>query len=168
MSCGTGGSSTHTAGSMCRTSNPGYRSLVYSAIAVAVLDRLLKHLALTGQLRLDLGWLKLSLSLNRGIAFGWFRHLPAGLLVGVQVGIIAAFTVLFLRMRDVYLKAGLFLIVVGAVGNFMDRLFYRCVVDYIRLVFFPPVFNLSDALITAGAVLVALRELGIIKDRVAI
>ncbi len=168
MSCGTEGSSTYTAGSMCRASNPDCRWLLYSALALAVVDRVLKRLALAGHLRLDLGWLKLSLSLNRGIAFGWFRHLPAGLLVALQVGIIGAFTVLFLRVRDAYLKAGIFLIIVGAVGNFMDRLFYRCVVDYIRLVFFPPVFNLSDALITAGAVLVALKELGIIKDRMGV
>jgi len=50
-------------------------------------------------------------------------------------------------------KLGLILILSGAIGNLIDRLHFGCVVDFIDLKVWP-VFNLADAYITIGAVII--------------
>ena len=51
------------------------------------------------------------------------------------------------------LKFGYFLVLSGALSNIIDRLKYGCVIDFINLKFWP-VFNLADALIVVGAILI--------------
>ena len=64
----------------------------------------------------------------------------------------------------------------GAVGNLLDRLTRSPgvargeVIDWIDLIYFPPVFNLADVAITfsaAGLVVLSLRGIGIDGTRVA-
>ena len=57
----------------------------------------------------------------------------------------------FLR-REYAKSAPLALIILGAAGNLFDRLKYGYVIDYLDLKYFT-VFNLADAMIVAGAVL---------------
>ena len=45
------------------------------------------------------------------------------------------------------------LITGGIIGNLVDRIFYGCVFDYLKLSFFSPVCNFSDYFITLGAVI---------------
>ena len=47
------------------------------------------------------------------------------------------------------------LIVGGGLGNLVDRVIYRYVVDYLSLSFFPPVCNFADYCITIGVVILA-------------
>ena len=66
------------------------------------------------------------------------------------------------RRAQVLARIGFALIVGGALGNLIDRAVYGHVIDYI--LFHTPVwsfavFNLADAFITVGAVLVVLEEL---------
>ena len=45
------------------------------------------------------------------------------------------------------------LLIAGAIGNLIDRIFYGFVVDYISVSFFPPVCNFADYCITVGTIL---------------
>ncbi|MCD6149441.1 signal peptidase II [bacterium] len=50
------------------------------------------------------------------------------------------------------------LILSGALSNLIDRLRYGCVIDFIDLKFWP-VFNLADAFITIGGIMIIVKAL---------
>jgi signal peptidase II len=103
---------------------------------------------------------------NTGAAFS-FLHGSAGwqrwLVVGLAV-VAACFIVFLLRRHGAQRLFGwaLALILGGAVGNVIDRLWHGSVVDFIQVhwhdaVF--PSFNVADSAITVGAGLLILDEL---------
>jgi lipoprotein signal peptidase len=51
----------------------------------------------------------------------------------------------------------LFLILAGACGNFLDRIFFGCVIDFIDLKVWP-IFNLADSFITIGAIMIVIKH----------
>jgi signal peptidase II len=100
------------------------------------------------------GPLGLTLSHNRGVAFGIAGG--AGLrLVLVTVVALAVIGYLFARepgRRGMWVAVGL--LGGGALGNLADRIRADAVTDYVDLASWPP-FNLADVAITAGVVLMA-------------
>lgn len=109
----------------------------------------------------------LTLLYNRGAAFsflsdesGWQRWFF------IAVALIAVvFIVHWLRKLDAdqrWTAFGLALILGGAVGNLIDRLWHGHVVDFIQIYyrdFYWPAFNIADSAITVGAVLLILLGL---------
>ena len=66
-------------------------------------------------------------------------------------------TYTFLKTQDITQKIGLLLVLSGGFGNFIERLFYGSVTDYLHLRIGTTslfVFNFADFLITLGAVLI--------------
>ena len=64
-----------------------------------------------------------------------------------------------LKDEDVLAKYSLCLILSGAIGNLIDRLRIRAVVDFIDVHYYNyhwPAFNIADALITIGVFLMAI------------
>jgi signal peptidase II len=107
-----------------------------------------------------LGPLKLTLAHNEGVAFG----LAGGggvLLVAITLAALAFVVYLFARspVRPwMWVATGL--LAGGAIGNLTDRVRADAVTDFIDLPHWPP-FNLADAAITVGVivlVLIYLRE----------
>jgi len=47
---------------------------------------------------------------------------------------------------------GLILILAGAISNILDRLYFGCVIDFIKIPFWP-LFNLADAFIIIGVII---------------
>lgn len=101
---------------------------------------------------------------NTGVAFSMFSFIGDRGLVAISAGVILFVLYLASRTeaRNWIARLGFALIIGGALGNIIDRLAYGHVVDYI--LFHTPVwsfavFNLADALITVGAVLVIIEEL---------
>ncbi|MEO5759127.1 MAG: signal peptidase II [Mesorhizobium sp.] len=142
-----------------------YALLVIAAIA---LDQWVKYLVETGlafQEKLDLvPFLALFRTYNIGIAFSMFSSFGDIGLIVISLGVVAF--VLYLATRTpaghVLARTGFALIVGGALGNLIDRATYGHVIDYI--LFHTPVwsfavFNLADAFISVGAVLVVFDEL---------
>ncbi|MCM8780395.1 MAG: signal peptidase II [Candidatus Omnitrophica bacterium] len=89
---------------------------------------------------------------NRGAAFGIFRNQT---LLFILTSILAISLILFNLKRDAGRKSILYnfslaLILGGALGNLVDRLFLGYVVDFLDFRIWP-VFNLADSAITAGA-----------------
>ena len=87
--------------------------------------------------------------------------LPEGLMLGL-VGIILAVVVWLLvknyRRENIFLIFSLSLIIVGAVSNLIDRLYFGFVVDFISF-FDYSIFNLSDVYIVCGVGLILIREM---------
>ena len=107
-----------------------------------------------------LGPLGLTLSHNRGVAFGLAGGAGLGL---VLVTVVALAVIAYVFSRDperpgMWVAAGL--LAGGALGNLIDRLVAGEVTDYIAVGSWPP-FNVADIAITAGVllmVLIYLRE----------
>ena len=94
---------------------------------------------------------------NQGIAYS----IPiSGITLIVTVLLILALLVFILfrnyQRREIIIIFSLTLIIVGAFSNFLDRLRYDYVVDFITLTGWP-VFNLADAMITAGVVIMIVK-----------
>ncbi|HET7177764.1 MAG TPA: signal peptidase II [Solirubrobacterales bacterium] len=103
------------------------------------------------------GPLGLTLSHNRGVAFGLASSGGAAL-IAVTVGALALVGVLFARnpaRPGMWAAAGL--LAGGALGNLADRVRAGAVTDYVDLNLFSwPPFNLADVSITVGVLLLAL------------
>ena len=141
-----------------------YAGLV--AVAVA-LDQWIKYLAET-RLALHeqvdiLPFLALYRTYNTGVAFSMLSSFGDTGLIVISLAVIAF--VLYLASRstgDQFLaRIGFALIVGGAIGNLIDRAVYGHVIDY--MLFHTPVwsfavFNLADAFITVGAIMVLAEE----------
>ena len=141
-----------------------YAGLV--AVAVA-LDQWIKYLvetrlALHEQVDI-LPFLALYRTYNTGVAFSMLSSFGDTGLIVVSLAVVAF--VLYLATRstaDQWLaRIGFALIIGGAIGNLIDRAVYGHVIDYI--LFHTPVwsfavFNLADAFITVGAIMVLAEE----------
>ena len=105
------------------------------------------------------GFLSFQLEKNFGVAFG--LPLNKTLTVILTVIIIIILISILLKLyykKNVWLVFSLSLIILGAGSNLIDRLKYGFVVDYINVPFFT-VFNLADAMISLGVVLVISQQL---------
>lgn len=92
-------------------------------------------------------------SCNYGIAMGII--LPSTVFV-ILWGVIMAIVIYFWiqKLEKSFIKQlPLILILSGGISNIIDRLYYGCVVDYIPFLNISS-FNIADAFITVGAVLI--------------
>jgi len=130
--------------------------LAFVALGTAVCDLALKLVPLGGPRALLPGVLGLAYTQNRGVAFGLLDSRPeVSLLVSVALVLLGGVYARGLRLtRPEALGAGLML--GGALGNLMDRILHGAVSDYLQLQLFRfPLFNLADACLTLGALLLA-------------
>ncbi|WP_455481987.1 signal peptidase II [Bartonella sp. B35(2025)] len=101
---------------------------------------------------------------NSGIAFSFFSSFPHWWLIFLTLTIIVF--VLWVYKNTEYNKSlsrfGLILIIGGAIGNFIDRIRFHYVIDYILFhiddIFYFAVFNLADAFITMGVIAILIEE----------
>ena len=146
---------------------------VWIALAVLILDQITKWIV---KLRMDLG--------DTIPVIGQFFHITSHRNKGAAFGILQGQTVFFLIVTVVFLagiiwylyktyKAGekwtpfaLSLMLGGAIGNFLDRLIYGEVVDFLQFHFdfgfFDydfPIFNVADSGIVVGTILILIITL---------
>jgi signal peptidase II len=97
---------------------------------------------------------------NTGAAFGMFKSLGSNFFVMVSVA--AIIFLVYLIAKNTYNLFGLSLILGGAVGNLIDRVFYGKVVDFIDFSvgsFHWPSFNVADSALTVGIIIIFLTSL---------
>jgi signal peptidase II len=131
------------------------------AVAVVVADQLTKHWAVTSLAASgprDVFWtLRWNLSFNSGMAFSQGQGLGP-VIGGVALAVIIYMASTIRRMASPFAALAGGLIIGGAVGNLIDRLFRERgwlrgrVVDFIDFQWFP-IFNIADSAITVGGVL---------------
>jgi signal peptidase II len=106
-----------------------------------------------------LGPLGLTLAHNRGIAFGLASG-GGGALIALTLAALLFVGVLFARNPTrPWMWVAVGLLAGGALGNLADRIRAGAVTDYVDAFGWPP-FNLADAAITLGVVVLALSYLG--------
>ncbi len=97
------------------------------------------------------GVFHLTLVYNRGAAFGMLKNqIPLFIFVSL-----AAIVLIFVNLKkdNSFLnRISLSLILAGALGNLVDRIFLGHVVDFLDFRIWP-VFNIADSAITIGAIL---------------
>lgn len=153
------------------------RKWLLLVVVIVVLDQWTKYLADT---RLDYGhpvellsWFNLYLAYNTGAAFnflseagGWQRWFFGAVAVVAIVVLIAWLR--RLDARDWPLSLSLSLILSGAIGNLIDRIWLGYVIDFIQWHYrdwYWPAFNLADSAITAGVTVLVLRTLFASRDK---
>ena len=129
------------------------------AAFVALLDQIIKYSVVNnikphGTVSIISGVLNITYVENRGVAFGMFTDMRW---IFVALTALMIFAIIFYMFKKrpegkfFYIVAGL--IIGGGLGNLYDRIVNGYVIDYISLLFFPPVCNFADYCITVGVIL---------------
>lgn len=136
---------------------------LWLSVAVVALDQLSKlaadHLLTLYAPRPVIPFFNLTLVYNQGAAFsflseagGWQRWLFT--LLAVAVSIFLIIWISKLRESERWTAASLALILGGAVGNLIDRVWHGYVIDFFDVYYGRyhwPAFNIADSAITVGA-----------------
>lgn len=103
---------------------------------------------------------------NRGAAFGIMqnsRWIFIAITLIVSAGIV--YILFFKKNESRIFKTSLILILSGALGNLIDRIFRGYVVDMIEVTFINyPVFNFADCCVVIGAILFCIYILFVYKE----
>ena len=107
---------------------------------------------------------------NTGAAFSFLANKTYGIIllscVSVAFCIAVVWFMIKKKPKNKLLTISLALMLSGAIGNVIDRIFRGYVVDFIETTFINfPVFNVADIAITIGAVLVIIFVLFFDRDR---
>lgn len=81
--------------------------------------------------------------------FGIF--FPKWILLILSLFVLLFLFSLFTKSDDALFRWSLVVLLAGGMGNFLERIFFGCILDYISLPFFP-VFNGADILLTIGVI----------------
>ncbi len=135
---------------------------------IIIIDQITKYAASSMLLMHEpvpvLPFFNFTLMHNTGAAFsfladqgGWQRWFFAALALGVSI----VLTVWLYRLKthEKWLALALSLVLGGAVGNLIDRVYYGYVIDFIDIYYNTlhwPAFNIADSAITAGAVMLVI------------
>jgi signal peptidase II len=136
------------------------------AAIVVALDQYTKHLIvanfLPGESRFVIPHLlKWTYEQNEHGAFGLFGSSPV-MLIGMALLVLLVFWFSFRDQarRSLVVRIAFGMILGGAIGNIVDRLHFRYVVDFIDFYrIWPNIFNVADACITTGVILLLLSSL---------
>lgn len=132
------------------------------ALIVITLDQISKHIFWTLGKNFDVidGFLRVTLVRNSGAAFGM---LQGGRVFLIAASVAAAIFIVFLAERmspgERAKRAFLGMILGGAVGNLIDRLYPGHVIDFIDMGIASyrwPVYNFADTAVTVGGILLVL------------
>ncbi len=156
---------------MAKSSRRGVGSWLMLATLIILLDQLTKALivrsfAFAERKAIIAGFFDLTLLYNKGAAFsflasaaGWQRWFF------ITLGLVAAVFIIYLLLRhagQTLFALALALILGGAIGNVIDRIFRGQVVDFLLVYYeryFFPAFNVADSAISIGAVLLIFDEI---------
>jgi signal peptidase II len=134
-------------------------------VALAAIDQVIKffvnaNLKEVGSVSVIDNLLSFTYVENNGVAFGSFAG-NRWIFVALTTALIAAILIYMFKKKpqSKLFYASVALIVGGGIGNFIDRVLYGYVIDYISLSFFPPVCNFADYCITVGTVLLMIYVL---------
>lgn len=133
-------------------------------VVFVVLDQLIKLAVVNMENSISLinNFLQLNYVKNYGVAWSMFSNKLNFIIVFSIIAIGYLFYILNQYREHVIIHFGLLMMIGGALGNIIDRIFRGFVVDYIDVVIFGydfPVFNLADSLLVCGVIIIFLETL---------
>ena len=104
---------------------------------------------------------------NYGVAFSFLNNESFNLSLWISILVLIICFVLFLYIFTSFFKENFStteyfafsLILAGGLGNFIDRINYGFVVDFIDISFNPYIFNLADSYVTIGILIYVFKSL---------
>ncbi len=142
--------------------------------ALIAIDQVTKYLALRflkpqGSITIIENIFSLTFVENRGAAFGIFQGKTT--ILSIITTIITIFIIYFYiklpKEPKIYswLRFSLILIISGAIGNLIDRVGRKYVIDFFHATFIDfPVFNMADIYVVVGSILMAILVIFFIKE----
>ena len=137
-----------------------------TVISIVLFDRLSKNLfseilSLGESLPIIRNFLHMTLVHNTGIAFGLFKDQGVVFIIIPVIAIILlAYNIYYYRQNNEKLSrlyiVAFSMILGGAIGNLIDRIYCGYVIDFIDFRVWP-VFNIADSAITIGAIIIAIN-----------
>ena len=143
-------------------------TLFFLSLTLVILDQVTKALVINFFNLYDsvalLPMINLTFVVNYGFAFGLLNNpsLNQILVSLVILAIIIYFLYLLIKTQDKIFQLTLTLILAGALGNFIDRIFRGFVIDFIDIYigkYHWPAFNIADSCITVGFVVLMINIL---------
>ena len=143
-------------------------TLFFLFLTLVILDQFTKALVINFFNLYDsvalLPMINLTFVVNYGFAFGLLNNpsLNQILVSLVILAIIIYFLYLLIKTQDKIFQLTLTLILAGALGNFIDRIFRGFVIDFIDIYigkYHWPAFNIADSCITLGFVVLMINIL---------
>jgi signal peptidase II len=134
---------------------------------VILLDQATKVLVWKSALYLPIHltpFLDIVLTYNKGISFGILNASPRAVHIGlivVNIMVTAYLVHLGRKMKDKPSRIALYLIIGGAIGNIIDRLWNGAVIDFLDFYIFNYhwyTFNIADSAIVIGAAILMWRQ----------
>ena len=121
------------------------------------------------------GLFDLTMVWNRGVSFGLGQSegIMRWVLVALTVAIAVGFAIWLFRAQRKLTAIALAMVVGGAIGNVIDRVLFGAVVDFLDFsgiwepYFFNYIFNVADAAISVGAVLLFVDQFLMMRDEKA-
>ncbi|MFC0329165.1 signal peptidase II [Paenibacillus sepulcri] len=146
------------------------------AVGVIIVDHVVKwlvsmYMTIGQQITVIPGVFGLASIRNKGAAFsilegqlGFFIAVTSLVIIGIMIYLHRVYR------ENQFLSYGLALVLGGALGNYIDRVFKGEVVDMLQVHFFNfPIFNVADSLLCIGVAMIAIDSLRASrKDRTGI
>jgi len=133
------------------------------SLLAIILDQVTKYAAVDylkeiGSVKVIDGVLNFTYAENTGAAFSLFSGARWGFIVFTLV--ITAAMIVILQKKIVHHpvgRIGMYMVIGGAIGNFIDRLIFGYVVDMFEFTFVDfAIFNVADIFLTVGEVLIGI------------
>ena len=134
--------------------------MVLALVVSLLLDQITKAWILKADVfRLTLipGVLWLERISNTGMAFGMFSSYTDQITI-VSTVIVIVLSIFHKNFTGIQ-RTAVGMIIGGALGNIIDRIRFGSVVDFIRLRYYPAIFNVADTAIVIGGILIAISYL---------
>lgn len=141
------------------------------AIAIVVLDQVSKYLIISNltlgqQIPVISDFFNITYWKNTGAAWGILEN---GRIFFIPFTIVLSAILIRIHMKsdNKFLKLSLTIILGGAMGNFIDRVFRASVVDFLQFFFGSyqfPIFNIADSFVVIGTALMVYYILFMQKD----
>ena len=120
-----------------------------------IVDQLLKYLVVKAQPMFDWGFVRIVLVYNTGSAFSLIQNSNL-LLTWIAIIVLGLFIIFAKKIPQIDMPYAT-IAAAGVVGNLIDRVLRGGVVDFVDLGWWP-VFNVADAMIVVGVLILVVRS----------
>jgi len=127
------------------------KKFIAVSLSIVILDQLTKYLIVSFKPFWNLNFLKIHLITNTGAGFGILKGNTNFLALISTIVVIFLFFYYPQISKNKYEQLFFSLLLGGTLGNLIDRIFRKKVIDFIDLNFWPA-FNIADAAITISVI----------------